>query len=403
MRHPNKRHAYVLLGGIAIFTAITGLVNTWVNPLRVTPAPWSSQSFDPYRDISSQIRTGKAGIIRSHEQVDVAFLGSSRVENGLNPEFPAWQDKEVLNLGCSGGYIYETTGIADYLLDRTHPEVLFCGIDPGDLSRPADSRDKSDYYASPFAESSGSVDRELRYLFGISTLETSIETIKRRAGDTPSPYSPRGLRGVEVGKDQGSQLGFVRRQLIGNDFGGGDARTEHPIDEPKIDALRALMTKCRANDIQLILFYHPQHAVMSARSEDAQDPPLFFPSERPALVALVDEVNQMPASGPPVELWDFFDFHPINCEPLPLGDKSRMKYWDDLGHFSVPVGDAMQARMMGWPVELEGAEAYGFQLDSSNLQAREMQVRDGYRTYLEGTGRGDAKWKEDLLKGQAKR
>ena len=391
------RHASILLGGIGLFIMVSAAINSWVNPLWVIPSPWSDPSFEPYRDISSQIRTGKAGLIRSQDQIDVAFLGSSRVENGLDPDLPKWDGKKVLNLGCSGGYLYETTGIARYLLDRSDPSILICGIDPGDLSRPSDSREKSDYYSSPFADTSNPVDRELRYLFGVSTLETSIETIKRREEQKPSSYTPHGLRSVEVEGNNGTQLGFVRRQLIGNHFGGGDARTETSIVEEKIQSLKSLMLTCRESGIRLILFYHPQHAVMSARSEDIDNPPLFFPSERPALVALVEEVNQTRLPGPPVELWDFFDFHPINCEALPLGDKSRMTFWDDLGHFSVPVGNAMQARMMGWPVELEGAEDYGTPLSRETLQRREAEVREGYRAYLEGPRRGDVLWKEELI------
>lgn len=115
MRQPGKSHTLILIGGIVIFTVVTALVNTWVNPLRVTPSPWSSPDFEPYRDISSQIRTEKAGIIRSHERVDVAFLGSSRVENGLDPDLDEWSGKEVLNLGCSDGYVYESKVLLFYL------------------------------------------------------------------------------------------------------------------------------------------------------------------------------------------------------------------------------------------------------------------------------------------------
>ena len=392
-----RRHTWVLLGGIVAFMLATAFINSWVNPLRVIPSPWSDPSFEPYRDISSQIRTGKAGLVRSHDQVDVAFLGSSRVENGFDPEMQEWKNREVLNLGCSGGYIYETRGIADYLLERNSPSILFCGIDPGDLSRPMDSRDKSDFYASPFARNGDTIDRELRYLLGVSSLENSLETINRRAKDRRSPYTPRGLRGVDEGIDQGSQLGFIRRQLIGNAFGQEGTTANTKIVPDKIEALRDLMIKARTSGARLIIFFHPQHAIMLASLEDQDDPPVFFANERAVLIDLVDQVNREESAGPPVELWDFFDFHPINCEALPLGDTSRMTFWDDLGHFSVPVGNAMQARLMGWPVELEGAEDYGTPLSKETLPQREAEVREGYRAYLEGPRRGDVLWKEELI------
>lgn len=389
-----KRHTVVLLGGIILFVLATAAINSWVNPLRVVRSPWSGAGFEDYRDISSQIRTGKAGLIRSTPQIDVAFLGSSRIENGLDPEHARWRGKEVLNLGCSGGYIHESAGITDYLLKNTQPAVLICGIDPGDLSRPTDSRNQSDYHSSPFSSTHGAIDRELRYIFGITSLEDSIDTIIRRSRSHPSSYTSKGLRTVE---SEGSQLRFIRRQLVGNAFAFGNQRRSAKIVPEKIQTLRGLMVQAREAGTRLILFIHPQHAIMAARLRDLEDPPLFFPDERPALVKLVEEVNSLPSPGPSVELWDFFDFHPINCESLPLGDKKRMTNWDDLGHFSVPVGNAIQARLMGWDVELDGAENYGFQLDATNLTERQDAIRAGYRRYLSGPHRSDVVWKEELI------
>ena len=106
-----------LLSILAVALVVSLGVNTTVNPWRVTPFPWSAAKLDPYRDISSQIRTGKAGIVRSTPAIKVGIIGSSRVANGLDPENPAWGDRTAVNLGCSGGFFYEAEALCRLLAD----------------------------------------------------------------------------------------------------------------------------------------------------------------------------------------------------------------------------------------------------------------------------------------------
>ena len=65
MRLPRKSFRNFTL---AVLIAAGGLValfigiNTWVNPLWVSKAPWTDDSFAEYRPIYRYQRTGKAGI-----------------------------------------------------------------------------------------------------------------------------------------------------------------------------------------------------------------------------------------------------------------------------------------------------------------------------------------------------
>lgn len=400
---PAQRHVTVVLGTIALFMVATALINTWVNPFRVMPAPWSEDDFEPYRDIQSQIRTGKAGLIRANQDIDVAFTGSSRVENALNPENPNWENQTVMNLGCSGGLLYESSSIAHYLIDHRNPSLLICGIDPGDITRDVDTRPKSDFYNSPFSSTNQRVDREMRYLFGISTMESALETIERRRKQQPSAYTPKGLRHARLGTRTGRQIDFIKARFTASAFIGGDPVEDAAPRPEKLKLLRELMTEARSLGIRIILYIHPQHVAMLARARDKEQAPLFFAQEKPALVALVEEVNQLDLPGPPIDLWDFFDFHPINCEPIPTDGSREMTYWDDLGHYSIAVGDAMLARMMGWDIPIEGAEDYGTPLSSDNLAERLQKIRQDYRAYLSGLGAADIAWKEQLIEQQQRK
>ena len=398
-----------ITGLLVVFAAaslVAVIVNTTVNPWRVTPTPWSAESLDPYRDISSQIRTGKAGIVRSTETIGVGILGSSRVANGLDPGNPAWGRDDVVNLGCSGGFFYEAEALCRYLLETHQPELVLFGLDPGDLSSDLDTRPLGDFYASPLGGERDGLNRELRYLFGISTLEASFETLGRKFSGEPSQYTPKGLRDRPKKKARRSQLEFIRNRIAGEaEFDLPDTgHADNPLDAEKIGRLEALMRECRRSGVRMIAFYQPQHALMHSRAADVDGPTVVFGRERRGVLDLVTRVNGEQHPGPPVEMWDFNDYHPLNCDPIPVSDDERMAHWNDLGHYTIGMGNLMLARMMGWspPEDLPGGGEFGTPLSADNIDAWFGHVREGFRDYLVTAGRRDVAWKEQLIAESAR-
>lgn len=402
-----RRYALALLVILALALVAAVAVNTTVNPWRVTPAPWSSAKLDPYRDISSQIRTGKAGIIRSNPRIGVGIIGSSRVANGLDPQNPGWGRPDVVNLGCSGGFFYEAEALCRYLLERHSPELVLFGIDPGDLSSDTDTRPMGDFHASPLDPEGDAFNRELRYLFGISTLEASFQTLARAASGQPTQYTPQGLRARPKKKGQKSQLHFIRARIVGEaEFDLPDeGRAGKALNPAKTARLEAMLRECRRRGVRVIVFFHPQHGLMHARAADAADPPALFAQERRGVVDIVARVNAETLPGPPVEAWDFYDYHPLNCDPIPRDDRSRMAHWNDLGHYTIEMGDLMLARMMGWPLPagLPGGNDYGVRLAAATFDAHLAAVRAGYGRYLTQDGRADVALKEQWIAEAAAR
>lgn len=396
-----RRYAAAMVAVLALALLVSLGVNTTVNPWRVTPTPWSSAKLDPYRDISSQIRTGKAGIVRANPEIGVGIIGSSRVANGLDPENPAWDRRDVVNLGCSGGFFYEAEALCRYLLERRSPELVLFGIDPGDLSSDTDTRPMGDFHASPLDPEGEAFNRELRYLFGISTLEASFQTLARAAGGEPTQYTPKGLRARPKKKGQKSQLHFIRSRIVGEaEFDLPDeSRAGKPLNAVKTARLEALLRECRRRGVRVIVFFHPQHALMHARAADAADPPALFELERRGVLEIVTRANAEALPGAAVEAWDFYDYHPLNCDPIPRDDAGRMAHWNDLGHYTIEMGDLMLARMMGWPLPegFPGAETYGTRLDGKTFDAHLVAVRHGYRRYLTKEGASDVALKEQWI------
>lgn len=388
--------SFMVIVGIALVASL--LINLVVDPWRVTPTPLSSEAFEPYRDMTAAIRTGKCGLVRSAPEIGVALLGSSRVANSLDPLNPRWGRNDVYNLGGNACFIYENAAYFRYLLEKHSPELVILGIDPGDLSSDFDTRGVFDFSSSPLGPSRDALDREIRYLVGISTLEASFEAIKRRvSGETPQ-YDSRGLRRHRL-ENPMSQRAFLAAAIQGEaqfGFSEGEAFGE-PIRADKFDLLRSILETSHDRNIRLVLLVHPQHALGHTRSAESPVPP--YEGERRAITDLAAEINRSRPESIPTEVWDFGGYHPINCEVLSQEEGGRMNHWDDFNHYTLEIGDLMLARIMGWPVEVDGGEDYGVMLTPGNFDEWAGQARRDHRRYATGPGKADIEWARSLERG----
>jgi hypothetical protein len=402
-RH-TRRYASVMLVGLVAATLIAAAINTWVDPFRVTGAPWASGKVDPYRDISASTRTGKAGLIRSHDDWQVGIFGSSRVISSLDPEAPGWAGKKVANLGMPGAFLYENIAMAEYFIARQPAEVLLFGIDPGDLTNAKDTRPMVDFAGSPLNQD-GVLDRELRYVFGMSTFETSLETLGLQWKKTPAEYNPHGFRDRPGGTGGGGaaapgkgQLNFIKNRFIDDARVPAKPGEGTKVHAKKAELLEALMRHCRAKGARLVLFLHPNHVLLQAKSSDIGQAEIPFETDRKALVGMAERVNAT-GPGPHVELWDFYSYHPYNRERVrPLeGQPPALVHWRDLEHFTKDVGDGMLSLLMGWEIKDPNLDQYGIRLTPENLDARIRSLREAYQAYLHAEKSGDLAWKEALI------
>lgn len=402
MKGPARRHACFLLGGLGLACALTGGVNTTVNPWRVTPVPWQAESLESYRGQAERLRTRKAGLLRSGDW-RVALVGSSRTANGLDPDHPGWGRGDVVNLGCSAAFLHESTAIARHFLEREEAELIVLGIDPGDLTSPVDTRPMFDFAQSPFAPDAG-VESELRYVFGLSTLDASLDLVSRSKKRVAGEYGPKGMR--QARQEQGrSLMKFMARTIayrteLETTDAAGPAR---PVNPAKVAALRGLMEACGRRGCRLILFFQPTHALMHAEAAHRGTGVTPFATERKLLVELVAETHAEFPGRPPIDLWDFCLYHPLHCEPLPLDDPQdgRIAHWRDLGHFVPEVGGEMLAMMLGWPPARPEWAGIGRRLDAAVLDDHLAEIAAGYQRYLSVEGARDVAWKEEI-KAKAK-
>ena len=356
---------------VLLVTAVAGgfMLNTWVNPWRVTEMPWSSERLDAYRDIERDFsRTCKAGLAGS-EPWDAAVFGSSRVDIGINPLSPGFGAWKTVNLGLNAGLLDENKAAFDYFMDQQDsPKLVLFFVDAGDLTMPSNRNGQGlgDFATSPLNPGSAGVERILRYHFGVSALASSVSTLRRAMGQQPATYSPRGFREVA------ERLEHPRQQISGLYLSTivRMARTRSSydnVDPRKMEQLREVISRCREKNTQLIFVMPPNHALFQiAFKEIGGTDPLFL-RDRRELAELAAEANRIAPTAKPVRFWDFQDGHPLNTEVLP--SEGQMKNWIDLFHFTPDVGEEMLAAM------LEGRSDYGTMLSPDRVSEHVETIR----------------------------
>ncbi|MBB5352637.1 hypothetical protein HNR46_002885 [Haloferula luteola] len=401
-RAPATRYAVALLTCLLGILLLSLAINLVVDPFRILASPLQSSKLDAYREIESQLRTGKCGLIRSAEHIGIALIGSSRVMTAWDPDLPDWQRNDVYNLAASGSFFYENVAVFDELLRHHQPEAVFFGIDPGDLTSDFDTRRLADFASSPLADGGFDLERELRYAVGISTLTESLRTLRRASRHESPKFTPRGLHrlGPEwFSTDQRQLLAALlnrrRPQAFPESLESG-AR----LLPDKARLLHHLVETSHQRGIRLILVLHPSHFLTRLPPSGAT--PITVPRENEAILQLVRHADGKFPQQLPTPVWDFQGPLAWNCDPMPLGAGERMEHWLDFGHYTPEVGRTILARISGWPILSAEGQNYGTPLTLASLPVwRENYLRDA-QSYLDGPGGRDLAWRQSLLHAAAR-
>lgn len=376
-----RRYFLWLAVPFAVVMLLVSFLNTWVNPLWLTPAPWSDPGFADYKPIHKYPRSGKAGIIRSGTW-DTVMLGSSRVDIAFDPTLPQWQGRKVANLALRGGTLNEHLAMLTYAANHQKIDLAIIGIDLADVTNPVTIPPGSGFDESPLAESNDKIERELRYISGVSTFIQTVKCMNYRFGKKPrlAAYSPQGQWVRQLDKRPLRQV-LEKESFRWVDIFTRQRKASLEVKKPKTDALHGIIQLCREKNIRLILCIPPNHAAYLTGFRLKHDPDPCFRTDRDAFTKVLAEEADAHPEGPKVELWDFNDFHPLNCEPLPPDGDHFAQYWADGTHALPSLGVTMLSRMMGWPVEDPKGADYGEKLDRSTLDARIQHIADGYERY----------------------
>lgn len=381
----------LFLGVMLLMTAL----NTWVDPLWVSTMPWSSKAYDDYKPIHKAPRTGKAGLV-ANGTWEAVLLGSSRVDIAFDPLLPQWKGKRVANLALRGGTLNEHLALLTYAANHQNLDLAIIGVDLADLTNPVTIPSGSGFEDSPLG-GGDAFEKELRYLSGISTFEQTLKSLNYRRRGKLAAYTPQGqwLRSLDKRP--------LREVLQYESFRWADIFTKQrkqsiQVNPKKVEALHAIIALCREKRIRLILCIPPNHAAYLSVFRLKNDPDPGFRVDRETFSRVIAEEAAAHPGSPVVDLWDFNDFHPLNCEAIPPIDNPRapVTYWADGTHALPTLGTIMLSRMMGWPVDDPKGADYGRKLDLSSLDSRINDLTEGYERYKIGHP-DDFKWIQEHM------
>jgi len=396
---PGKRYFLGFILPVGAILLLIAFLNTWVNPLWVATTPWSSHSFDEYKPLHKALRTGKAGLARSFEW-DGVMLGSSRVDIGFDPTLPEWSGRRVANLALRGGTLCEHEAMLRFAAERNRLEFAVLGVDLADLTSPNNITPGTGFEESPLATSGDRLEREIRYISGVSTFVDTVKCLNYFREKRPGAYTPQG-QWVRLLDKRPMRKVLQFESFKWADHFAAQRRKSIEVNPKKIEALRGILRLCREKNIHLYLCIPPNHAAYLSAMRLNGDPDPAFRVDRSHILAVLAE-EQAAHPGTQVDLWDFNDFHPLNCEPLPAPTEQHTYFWADGTHALPPLGHIMLARMLGWPVpDARGAD-YGVKLTPGDLEARLRQIDGGYPRY-QAEHADDFGWVREHLRDFEKR
>lgn len=355
---------------LVLIVAVAGLAlafNSWANPWRVIPSPLSSRKMDPHRAIEQNWnRTCKAGLASAGTATwDAGLFGSSRVDIGLNPKHAAFDGMACGNFGLNAGLLPENEAMCRYFLaQQKGAKLVVLAIDATDLTTPVARKKQADFDISPLNGKPATLEQELRYRAGISTLSSSLAATGRMMRGTLAEHTPEGFR-REPEYPDGQMLYFSTIYRMAKQH-----TAQGQVDAEKMAMLEGIVKRCREQGARLVIFFTPNHGLFQLAFRELGDPDPYFLADRRALADLAARANAADPAAPPVEVWDFLDGHPLNTPPMPPPGqkKGHPAGWVDLFHVLPETGDRMLER-------LQGRGDYGELLLPDRVEARVAKVK----------------------------
>ncbi len=375
---------------------IVGFFNLLVDPFWLFDSPKIKGFNADKTQYHKYTRMEKAHRIRYLKPAGI-ILGTSRAELGIDPAHPGWNSRSapIYNLALSSGKIKE---IFLYLkhahaINRLNQVVLGVDFFMFDISQPfGEGFDQRRLITEEDSiPSFGWIEDIVESIFSFDALWASIKTIQSQKTKDFVPYLENGFREHSANWHRIKKAGGHRAALISNMQNSliaedgwtlftirGDADSKYP----SLDTFRDLLRFCIQEEINLLVFISPVHAmVLEARYQMGlwKD----FELWKTELTHAVSTLSAGTSSD--IQLWDFTGYNGITTEPFPpYGDRTtQMQWYWEGSHYKKETGDLILDRIFKYKSGHRTAPNwFGVQLTTDMIDSHLNTIRMQRAQYI---------------------
>jgi hypothetical protein len=327
--------------------------------------------FQPYRGQLTS-RAAKAELIARGE-CDILLLGSSRVVVGCPVNLPVYGSNRVCNLGLNGTTLTETSGVLDFALRHNRLKRVLLGAD---FLMFSDVRSASaSFENSRFNPKLDLFEYHLKNLLGSQNTSQSWLLLRQALRKQAPKPGERGFvpKAIPRGQSQRDIFAARIRDLLADPETYGGFR----YSQERLDVFRQMVRRCRQENVELIVFIPPVHALDLETIRAAGLWPTFERWKSDLTHILGEE-----SAATPIPLWDFTGYDGKVAEDVPPAGNAatRMKWYLESSHFTPALGELVIERLLGNNEESAGAP-FGVRVTAANLESHLSYLRTARQAY----------------------
>lgn len=363
---------------LAVFVGCTLAGLTLVLALNLLVDPLGAYRFaslsalEPYR-AQNTTRAAKAELA-ARGGFNTLVVGSSRLRAGIPVHAPAFGAASVCNLGLGGTTFTEIAEVLNFALRHNPVKRVLLGADFHNFS--AGRIIDPTFEVSRFNPRLNKLEYHGRNLLGADAADEARSMLRKYLSGEPVPPAHHGFVPKTIPKSASQRTLFARqiRASLTNPGGEGTFRRS----PERLELFRSIVRRCRRENLELIVFIPPVHALQLEAIHAAGVWEEFERWKRD-LTAIVSEEG----ASQSVALWDFTGFRGPMAEAIPIdGDRTtRMKWYLEVSHFTPELGERVVRRMMSTP-EPGNDDSFGFRLTSSNIEEHLGRLRSERENYV---------------------
>ena len=296
----------------------------------------------------------------ARQQPHVVWLGTSRVNTGMNPA--SAPEQGIYNMAIAGLLAEEMIAFARHAMVAAPVRKFVFGVDFAAFSDGVSVRPA---FSSAVLGRHSLLRAVPQALFSYAALRRSRDTLRNSLRRLKSRYHHNGFNPYSEGEHAHNAKGMLR--AVDDFLGKGAAYRNFPSFTKRLADFAALLKEISGRGIAVQVFIPPVHAAQLEAIDQAGLWPMFEDWKRGLARVCAD-------AGVP--LWDFAGYNRITAIPLAEGGRNFI----DMSHFLPTIGDVIIKRLYG---AKEPAD-FGVLVTPATVEDRLAEVRRAQAAYRVG-------------------